>query len=700
MIKEVYFTSFQQIEVIADRILNNEEIQILADGLPFVSSFLTSVKNKHYRLLLAKPIDLGRVYSIIVGTKEYEINPLRLVDDPDFDDRYFDNGILGAIYSRKATTFRVWAPLAKNVNLRFKRLATDDAKIFKMSRQPNGTYELTVKGDLDSYLYQYQVTNFNTTMTSNDPYSLATLHNSRYSVVIDISKKVKATSHLLPHYTKPTEAIIFETHVRDFTKDPLNHVNSRGTFLGFLEEPEGSRVPEAFSYLKFLSPTHIQLLPLHDCATIDEKNIDGTYNWGYDPNNYFAIENTLSSDCKNPYASMNEFQMLINKCHANGIRVVLDIVLNHIYEHSTSNLQRIVPFYYFRTSNYSTMSNGSFCGNEIASERPMGRKLILDCLTYLAKTFDLDGYRFDHMGLMDIKTNVRVNELMNEIKPNFLIYGEGWIMPSVLPEIDRAIWPNSFYNPNSGFFNDAFRNILKGDSWSERGGYLLDDPGYLEGFEFVFKGSCVKNGFEPRFVSASQTINYIECHDNEVIYDYINLRFGVLSPETIMKRIELMNLVVAMAFGIPFFHMGQEIGQTKNNHHNTYNIGDELNMMKYCLLEERFAYATRFKNMIALRKKLTFLHHDNPYVLKNIIKIMPLNATNTVLKIMFNEHYLPLEMEKFALVINTKFDDATVNVSEYSHYYSLHDKLELRELPPTKSVNLKESGYLILVKLH
>jgi len=698
-IQEVFFSSFKQIEIHTNAYIPFEDIILLADGLRVNDYRIVQVNEFHYIIHLRNNMTLMHLYSFQLEKEVFDVNPLKLIDDPDFDTLYHDDSQLGAIYSKKATTFRVWAPLASKVVLVLQKSIDQFYKRVIMTKTETGTFEAIVRGDLDSFLYQYEVTNFHKALISTDPYSFATLFNSRFSVVIDLNKKTQPKdAEKLPPFSKPTEAVIYELHIRDFTMDSDCHVINKGTFLGLTEEPQDTEVPEAMAYLKEVSPTHVQLLPIHDYITVDEDNIRSTYNWGYDPGHQFALENSLATDPRDPYSAINEFQTLVNTLHKNGIRVNVDIVYNHVYKYETSNLHKIVPFYYFRRVDHHKLSNGSFCGNEIASERKMASRLIVDGLLHLINTFDVDGFRFDILGLMDTKTAQRIAHLTKSIKSNFMLYGEGWLMPSILPMEKRATYLNALSLPDYGHFNDIYRDILKGKSWSERGGYLLDSASYLEGFEFVYKGSVVKNGYEPRFALASQSINYIESHDNETLFDYINLRFKDMSKDRVLRKLELMNVVNMFAFGVPFFHVGQEIGATKNNHHNTYNTGDELNMFQYDILKERYQLAKRFQNTLKLRRLLSFMHLDAPLVIQHAVRFISLSDDHKVLEIRYNENTF-YQMKRFSIVINTGFKDFSVNTEEFSHYYNLHDCLSLNELPPTKSILLKESGYLILVKL-
>lgn len=697
MISAVYFRNLNEILIESDTPLKAKNLRFFEDGIQREDFFFVEESSNLYCLSTSFKINPHHLYEVEVQGELYQVNPLKLVDMPNFDEEFYYHGDLGAIYQKESTTFRVWAPISQEVILLLFPSFGSAPQRLKMNPSEAGTYELNVSGDLDAYLYQYEVKNYQTTRVSTDPYSFATLDNSQYSVVIDLKKKTKVRKHNLPSFGKPTEAIVYEVNVRDYTSFAKTDIKHKGTFLGFIEEKKYEQIPIGLSYLKHTGFTHVQLLPIHDIQTIDEHNIKDTYNWGYDPAHYFALENSYATNPRDPYAAINEFQQLVNALHRNGLRVNVDVVYNHVYRYEDSNFEKIVPGYYFRREANGIICNGSHCGNELASEKAMVSSLIIDSLIHLCVNFGVDGFRFDLLGLIDIKTMQKATKILKYLNSSIMLYGEGWEMPSILSLKERATFRNVKLLEDVGHFNDIYRDILKGSPHQQPGGYLMDDLSYYEGFKYVYCGSTVSHVYHQRFPLASESINYVECHDNETLFDYLTLRLKTKGNEKrTLKRLELFNVVNMFSFGVPFFHMGQEIGQSKKMEHNTYNAGDELNQFNYDLLSERFEYVKRFRGLVALRKRLSFLHTINPETIKELVSFVPQNQDNSLVLIAYNPRYY-FEYQRFAVLINVSFEDKTFKNLDYNYYYDLNDGLKLR--PLKKEMVLKESGYLILVKI-
>lgn len=555
------------------------------------------------------PIQLGKNY--IIQCRDFGSASLNVNDAtsfPHFDEEYFyDDDDLGFTYSKEKTTFKVWAPLASKVSLFIRKNKEDTFVTYKMIRGDHGVYEITLDGDYDGYFYRYQVTNSGLSFITTDPYGKASSANGKDSAVIDFSKiKINLNEDNLPTYKRYVDAIIYELHVRDFTIDDCTTIEHKGKFLGLAEEgrttPKNN--PAGLDYLKSIGVTHVQLLPIYDYKTVDELNPDKSYNWGYDPQQYFVPEGSYSTNPNDPYSRIVELKTMIAALHKANIKVNMDVVFNHVYNYEFSVFEKIVPNYYFRKNRNGTLCNGSGCGNDLASERPMVRKLIIDCLTFWMKEYGIDGYRFDLMGLIDIDTMQKVAKVCKEIKSDAMIYGEGWDMNTNLPFDKKTSILNSFKVKDIAFFNDTFRDVVRGnnDLNHSYSGYLLGDTSYREGFKYVYMGSCLNYLYAPRFLSANQSINYVECHDNCTLYDKISKTLKTDDPKRILAIIKSVNLLILYANGIPFFHAGQEIGLSKKMKDNTYNTGDEDNKFNYRLLDERFDYYLYFKSIVASKK--------------------------------------------------------------------------------------------------
>lgn len=510
-------------------------------------------------------------------------------------------------------------------------------------------------GNYDGAYYNYIVENSGVSKLTIDPYAKGSTANGTSSVVINFKKvKLDLEEDDLPVTKNYTDAVIYETHVRDFTIDDNTNIKNKGKFLGITEEKRTTNGgnPAGLDYLKYLGITHVQFLPLHDYKTVDELNPDLKYNWGYDPWQYFVPEGSFASELENPYSRIIDLKKMVKALHHNGIKVTADVVFNHVYNYQFHPFEDVVPNYYFRKNANGTASNGSFCGDDLASERKMVAKLIVDACIYWVKEFGIDGYRFDLMGIIDKHTMNRVYRECVAIKPDFMIYGEGWNMPTALDNSIKTTMDNALSLPKMSFFNDAFRDITKGatsESEFYKRGYLTGDLSFAEGFKFAFMGSCINYIFPKKFINANQSINYVECHDNGTLYDKI-VACGYEEEKDILRILKLINAVILFSFGVPFFHMGQEIGLSKNMHQNTYNKGDKYNKMRWNIVDERFEYVTFLSSLIKYRKTHEFLREFDTTIIDKSIDIV--NLKNNVLKITYLNGMVNGVNKKIVLIIN------------------------------------------------
>ncbi|MBO4540684.1 MAG: type I pullulanase, partial [Bacilli bacterium] len=418
----------------------------------------------------------------------------------------------------------------------------------------------------------------------------------------------------LPKMASPTDAILYEGHVRDLTIDSHTDIVHKGRFLGLCEKgrtSEGGH-PAGFDYLRFLGITHLQLLPIYDYQTVDEAHPNASYNWGYDPRQYFVPEGSFASDLPDPYSRIKDLKAMVSAYHEAGIRIVMDVVFNHVYESSQSVFEACVPNYYFRRRSSGKLATTSGCGNDLASERPMVRKMILDACRHWIDEYGIDGFRFDLMGLLDVETLRRIERLAKRKKPDFLLYGEGWNMGGEL-KMPQGRMENASLLPGFGFFNDVFRENVKS--------YLSGDEGNKQVFKAVYSGSSLDFIIPRKFLDARQSINYVECHDNSTYYDYLRQRRPDQNEEAILESCQMAVAAILLSRGVPFFHAGQEIGQSKWGEENTYNKGDRFNKFSYALLDLRFEMAESFRRLVELRKKSPALRLYEPSLIDESIDI-------------------------------------------------------------------------------
>lgn len=592
-----------------------------------------------------KAIELGFEYYVETSDEESIVLDLEeYVLTEEFDELYsYDGNDLGNQYSKEETTFKVWSPLASAVALKIE-IKHDKFTFYDMKRGDKGVFSLTLNGDFENRKYSYITYISGKINEIKDPYSKATSLNSHYSAVVDLSK-VEQLNNIKPQteIKNYNDAIIYELNIRDFTEK--SNVKHKGTYLGMIE-----KIP----YLKRLGITHVQLLPVLDFDNVDDIKKD-TYNWGYDPIGFFALEGSYSSHPQKPLARMLEFKTLVNELHKNDIRVILDVVYNHLYDYKKSDFQKNVPYYYFRTYR-NKMCNASGCGNDLATERRMVRKIILDSIKFLMETYDVDGFRFDLLGLIDIDTTNKIISLAKSIKKDVMLYGEGWHMGTNLPDDKKSSMLNADKMPGMGFFNDTFRDLIKGSTFSNDPGYVSGNLDYKNQVEQVMSGS-VLNG---KFNDVNQSINYVECHDNQTLFDKL---YAIDNDEELaLKHLKLANAITILSLGVPFIHMGQEIGLSKFALDNTYNIKN-VNNMDWSLVEKRKEYVNYVADLIRFRKKLNIFKMSNKDEILKTLDFFQLE--NGVLTIAIrNEKYL-MGHKKALYVINPTNSQKVVEFDEY-----------------------------------
>lgn len=500
------------------------------------------------------------------------------VNFPEFDEKfaYFGDD-LGAHYAKEETKFAVWAPIASEVILKIEN-ENNGFDYHVLTRTDKGVYRTALKGDLLGKKYHYIVTNSGATRETNDPYEFSASPNSEYSCVVDINC-VKNMETYLPErkINKYTDAFIYEVHVRDFTEQKDTDIVHKGKYLGMVEKGRKSIYgdPVSLDYLKLLGITHIQIQPILDFNSHDYYDASKEYNWGYDPISTMGIEGQYSTNPSDPMSRLVEFKTMVNELHKSNICTIVDVVYNHMFDYMKTAFEACVPNYFFRKRPNGTPAMASGCGNDFSSERAMGRKAVVDSVLHLVKTFDIDGLRYDLMGLMDIKTIKEVQTKVLEYKKDFIFYGEGWNMGLELKMEEKAAQENAFKLEGIGFFNDSYRDILKGQTFLDKikvKGYINGDHSYTFGFIYSFLGSVTDFCFPKKYLSTEQSINYVECHDNNTLFDKLCESNANEDIDTLLRRIVLANELVTLSFGVPFIHMGQEFGQSKFGLDNTYNI--------------------------------------------------------------------------------------------------------------------------------
>lgn len=539
-----------------------------------------------------------------------------------FDYEVYTGNDLGAVYSPKMTRFKVWAPEAESVKLNLYKQGEGDNLIDQhiMKKSANGTYVFEKQGDCNGIYYTYTVVNHGEEQEAVDPYTKAAGVNGQRGMVINLAK-TNPQGFEMDGYRNPehiTDAIIYEGSVRDFTMDESSGVFHNGKFLGLTEANTTNHFGEAtaLDYISGLGVTHVQILPAFDFETVDEKNQKAQYNWGYDPDNYNVPEGSYAVSPYDGAVRIQEMKQMVLALHSRGIGVIMDVVFNHTYRRDDSNLQKIVPGYYYR-SDETGYTKGSGCGNEVASDRPMVQKLIVDSLIYWAKEYHIDGFRFDLMGVLDIDTMNVIAERLKEIRPDVYLYGEGWNGgPSSLAEEKRAFKASAKKMPGIGMFNDDIRDTIKGSVFYDDHLGFVNGGTHLENaLRYGITGAVAHPqvdydayGSKPWAKEPGQSINYVSCHDNYTLWD----KLSVSCPEASEEKKKAMNrLCAAIVFtsqGVPFIQAGEEflrskpLPEKKGFAENSYNMPDAVNSIKWDNIHEYPDMIAYYKGLMALRK--------------------------------------------------------------------------------------------------
>lgn len=554
----------------------------------------------HYKLSLNGPLEIGEeyvlydehckktpcIYSHIVKTEKFGKTFIYEGDD------------LGCTYTPEKTTFKVWSPIAFKMVLNVS--LNGDKHIYEMNKNNDGTFSLTLFGNYNQATYTYGVRVNGKWDECVDPYNPYLGINAKYSVVVNpesihLPKKVE-----LEPLEANTDAIIYEASVRDMTAQTGIGVTHPKKFLGFVEENKTTQSRNTgFSYIRSLGVTHVQLLPVFKFGSIDEKYQNIFYNWGYDPIHHRALEGSYSSNPSDAICRVEEFAQMVQACHKANLRVNLDLVFNHVYEKERYPLEILVPNYYFLMNQTGEFSNGSFCGNDIDTQPYMSKKYFIKTCVDIIKTYDVDGFRFDLMGILDVNFMNEVIQVCREIKPGFMIYGEGWNMPSFLPEEIRASQQNQYKMEGIGHFSDRFRDTVRGsNSELQFKGYSNGNTSEIEKVMKVVAGSCQDDVFS----SPEKVINFVECHDNHTLWDKNRVACHGEGRTLREKRSIMANALVLLSQGVPFIHCGQEFGRTKENQGNTYNRSDTYNRVDYARRDVHIEVVEQVKELIKIRK--------------------------------------------------------------------------------------------------
>lgn len=563
-----------------------------------------------YTCSLSEGISFGKQYWIIDehgGKTDLQIGAV--IRTEAFDEKFYYNGDdLGVKVENNQTRFKLWAPTATQVKVKLHHPHSSFSEIVKMKLEDKGVWSATVHKDLEYYQYAFLVFVNQEWREAVDPYATAVTANGEYGVIVKLEKTF-IEKRVLPALENPVDAIIYETHIRDFTIHPHSGVKNKGLFLGAgeLNTTGIDGEPTGLSYLKELGITHIEFLPINDFAGVDEMNRNHHYNWGYNPLHFNVPDGSYSSNPADSYSRIIELKFLIDQIHDVGLKVIMDVVYNHVYIREDSSFEKIVPGYYFRHNEFGLPSNGTGVGNDVASERKMVRKYIVDSITFWLKEYHVDGFRFDLMGILDVETMKEIRKTCDCFEKGIILLGEGWNLNTPLPIEKKAIIRNQSKMPGIAQFNDKFRDTIKGNTFNLFDkGYAFGNAHYYEAACEMLAGSIGLNKKEYGiFQEPCQSVNYVECHDNHTMWDKLISCNDQIDDFLRMKYHRLATGMVLLSQGIPFLHSGQEFFRTKMGDGNSYRSPDSINRLDWdrkCQYKDNVKY---IKGLIEIRKALS-----------------------------------------------------------------------------------------------
>jgi pullulanase len=539
-------------------------------------------------------------------------------------DRYptYKGSDLGLTYTPSSSVFRIWSPPASAMELKLYETGTGGVakQTIQMQKNVSGTWVAIVNRDLKGMFYTVRA-NINGRWSNEvtDPYARATGINGQRAQVLDLKETnpVGWEQDKSPNFSEknlPTDAIIYELHIRDATIDEESGAKHKGKFLGLAETGTRNKagLSTGLDHIKELGVTHVHLLPFYDYNSVDETKT-GQYNWGYDPVNYNVPEGSYSTDAADGRTRIRELKQMIQAFHQNGLRVVMDVVYNHTALTETSNFNQLVPGYYYRQKPDGSFSDATACGNETASERAMMRKFMLESVVYWVKEYHIDGFRFDLMGVHDIETMNLISDTLHKIKPDILLYGEGWTAgASPYPEEKRALKKNAHLLKGIAVFSDDIRDGIKGSVFDIKDrGFATGKTANTESVKFGIVASLphrqidmskVNYSKEAYASGPSNVITYAECHDNNVLWDKIALSVPEASEEERKKMHELALTIVLTSQGIPFLHAGSEFLRSKFGEENSYNKGDSVNAIRWGLKTKNKSTYFLIQKLISSKK--------------------------------------------------------------------------------------------------
>ena len=540
-----------------------------------------------------------------------------LFENVPFHRENYYTGPLGPDYAPGGTCLRLWAPTAEAVTVTLYHKGDGGAVLGTepLVRGAHGVWSIWLPGEQHGRYYTFAVTVNGITRETGDPYARAAGVNGVRSMIVDLARTAPSGWERDVRPTiPPAQRAVWEVSVRDFSQDAASGVRPawRGKYMAFTQQGttlHGDGIhPTCLNYLKRLGVKYVQLMPIFDFGSVDEaKPLLRQYNWGYDPTNFNVPEGSYSTDPTRGEVRIRECREMIAALHAAGIGVVMDVVYNHTYR-TENPLNNTVPYYFFRQNADGSFSNGSGCGNEFASERPMARRYLIDSILYWAKEYHIDGFRFDLMGLYDAESINAVRAALDALPGgrDILLYGEPWQGgASQLHRYEANKANLAMLNERVGIFCDDTRDAIKGGCFDAREpGYVEGKPGSFWDIGAAVAAWCRSDRLPPH--APSQIVSYVSAHDNFTLWDKL-LCVRYEKPEftardtVALAQNRLAAGIYLTSFGLPFMQAGEEFARTKKGVGNSYRSSPALNRLDWNRAEQYHALVDYYRGLLALR---------------------------------------------------------------------------------------------------
>ncbi|PFK15534.1 type I pullulanase [Bacillus cereus] len=650
-IQKATIDSFHEITVTTNVPFHIKEKKIEIEGIKIKNITPYDINSgditNKVKIITEQKIDLKQTYKVkIENLADTNTEIGKVIRSEEFDNLFYYGGNdLGNTYTPQHTKFRLWAPTASEAKLvTYKKWSDKIGAEINMQQGEKGTWTSELKGNQKGLFYTYKVKIGDKWTEAVDPYVRAASVNGDKGAVVNLEetnpKKWKANKK--PKFKNPEDAIIYELHVRDLSIQPESGIKQKGKYLGVTEKgtkgPEG--VKTGLDYIKDLGVTHVQFLPIFDYASVNEETLnEPQYNWGYDPKNFNVPEGSYSTNPYEPTVRITELKQMVQTLHDNNLRVVMDVVYNHMYNAAESNFHKLVPGYYYRYNEDGTFANGTGVGNDTASERKMMRKFMIDSVTYWAKEYNLDGFRFDLMGIHDYETMNEIRKAVNQIDPSIILHGEGWDLNTPLAAELKANQKNAEKMKGIAHFNDNIRDGLKGSVFEEKENGFINGKENME--DRIKKGITAGIDYDTNsstYQDPEQVLTYVEAHDNHTLWDKLELTNPGDSDEVRTQMHKLSSSILLTSQGIPFLHAGQEFMRTKYGDHNSYKSPDSINQMDWLRRATFNNEVDYMKGLIELRKKYSAFRMTSAEQIKKHVSFIDAPKNTVAYIIEGNKH--------------------------------------------------------------